>query len=150
MKKFGLLVITLALVSCSSQKAKDEGIEEVEHDDIEKDYIVTDASQNIRPTWTADAEAWAIDSDKSVKKYRFYSYETEAKNSREISCQLANANAKAIVAGEITTFIQRITTSRIFISLNKTSFFKFPNFAFLFSYHSPTFPLPSKSGRRIW
>jgi hypothetical protein len=102
------LILVFGLSACSSKKAKNEGIEEVDNSDsIKKDYIVNDASHTIRPIWVSDAETWAHDKDEDTKKFRYYSYETDPKNSREISCQLANANAKAVVAGEITTFIQK-------------------------------------------
>jgi len=110
MKKNLLLMplISLALVSCGSSKKEDNReLVEREHKEIEREYIVKDASSNFKPGWIEDAEVWANNHSKDMKKYRYFSYETEPKVSRSIACNLAKANAKTDIAGEISTFIDK-------------------------------------------
>ncbi len=110
MKKTVVFVaLALLLTSCSSTK-KEKELVEVEHTNIKKDYDVRDASSNIRPGWVEDATVWAEEYGKTNKDgadFRFFSFETEPKVSREIACNLAKANAKADIAGEIATFIDK-------------------------------------------
>ena len=108
MKKM-LLLATLAglMVSCASGKKEEKAPEERVNEDIQRDYKVIDASGNTRPGWIEDAEVWAKTYDKETEKFRFFSFETEPKVSREIACNLAKANAKADIAGEIVTFIDK-------------------------------------------
>ena len=106
--KFALGVSALVLISaCSSSSKKDRELEEVEHSKIERDYVVRDASSKYRPGWIEDAEVWAKEHGKDHKKFRFFSFETEPKVSRGIACNLAKVNAKADIAGEISTFIDK-------------------------------------------
>ncbi len=104
------LLMTVSLIAflmgCSSTK-KEHSPEERENEDIERDYLVKDASSKIRPGWVEDSEIWAKEYGKDIKKYRFFSYETEPKRSRGISCKIAKANARADIAGEIRTFIDQ-------------------------------------------
>ena len=44
-------------------------------------------------------------------KFRYFAYETEPKVNREIACNLAKANVRSDIAGEITTFIQKSLAS---------------------------------------
>ena len=103
---YGLLL--LSLVACSSSK-KEAELEEREHDEISRDYVVIDAAGQIRPGWIEDPILWAKEryKDYDTEKYRFFSYETDPKVSRKIACDLAKANARADIAGEITTFIDK-------------------------------------------
>lgn len=105
MTKFLSLLMILSLsVSCSSKKK----VKDVDNSKtIAKDYEVKDSSSNVRPGWIEDAEIWAEQEKMDTAKYRFFSYETEPKVSRDIACNLAQANTRATIAGEITTFIQR-------------------------------------------
>jgi len=107
MKKLLALLALLGLVSCSSSKKDDRELEEREHEEIEREYIVKDASSKIRPGWIEDPEVWAKNHSKDMKRYRFFSYETEPKVSRNIACKLAKANVKTDIAGEIATFIDQ-------------------------------------------
>ncbi len=110
MKKNLILVplITLAFVSCGSSKKEDNReLVEREHQEISREYVVKDASSNFKPGWIEDAEVWAKNHSKDMKKYRYFSYETEPKVSRSIACNLAKANAKTDIAGEISTFIDK-------------------------------------------
>lgn len=98
-----LLVLTLG-VACSSKKT----VKDVDNSEtIARDYEVRDASSTIRPGWIEDAEVWTAQENMDVKKYRYFSFETEPKVNREIACNLAKANIRADIAGEITTFIQK-------------------------------------------
>jgi|GEM_PF-438492 len=108
MKKFLTVLFVLNfVVACSSTK-KEKELVEVEHESIKKDYEVRDASSKTRPGWVEDAELWAKEYGKEGEgEFRFFSFETEPKNGREIACNLAKANAKADIAGEIATFIDK-------------------------------------------
>lgn len=112
MKKYLLLLLSLVLVtSCSSTK-KERELEEEEHEERQRDYVVIDYSSKVKPGWVEDAELWAQEYGKDLKKYRFFSFMTEPKVNRKIACDLAKANAKAYIAGEIATFIdQQIASS---------------------------------------
>lgn len=98
-----LLVITLGASCSSKKKVKDFDNSET----ISKDFEVKDASSTIRPGWIEDAEVWTEQENMDVKKYRYFSFETEPKVSREIACNLAKANVRSEIASEITTFIQK-------------------------------------------
>ncbi len=107
MKKMLLLVTaTLVLVGCSSTKKEKELVEK-EHEHIKKDYQVSDSSSNTRPGWVENAELWAKEYGKDAIKERWFAFETEPKNGREIACNMAKANAKVDIAGEIATFIDK-------------------------------------------
>ena len=82
-------------------------VEDVKHTDIKKEYEVRDSSSNLRPGWIEDAEVWAKQNEKDLDKMRFFSYESEPKVIRSIACDIAKANARVDIAGEITTFIQK-------------------------------------------
>lgn len=105
-----LLLATLALsiaVSCSSKKPKKE-VKDVDNSQtISRDFEVRDASSTTRPGWIEDAEVWTEQENMDVKKYRYFSFETEPKVNREIACNLAKANIRVDIASEITTFIQK-------------------------------------------
>jgi hypothetical protein len=101
-----IVMMSILGMSCSSTK-KERVPEDVENEDIQKDYKVKDASSNIRPGWIEDAEVWAGGHGKDTAKYRFFSYETDPKVSRNISCNLAKANTRVDIASEITTFIDK-------------------------------------------
>ena len=101
-----LLIFALALVvvGCGSKERK---LEDEEHEEIKRDYIVRDASSKYRPGWIEDAELFARQKDFDVNKYRFFSYETTATVDRSIACDVAGAKVKAQIAGEVTTFIEK-------------------------------------------
>ncbi len=97
------LMTLVTFVSCASKRK----VKEVDNTaTIKKDYEVRDASSNFRPAWIEDVQAWA-EQEKKDDKWRWFSFETEPKVNREIACNLARANARADIAGEITTFIQK-------------------------------------------
>lgn len=100
------LILMLSLVACSSTKEEAE-LEEREHEDIQRDYVVTDASGKVRPGWIEDPVLWSKEYGKDVEKYRFFSYETEPKVQRKIACDLAKANTRSDIASEISTFIDK-------------------------------------------
>lgn len=104
-KLLNLLLISSVVVSCATKDNRE--LEEREHTNISRDFIVRDASSNKRAGWIEDAELWSRNHNKNTEKYRYFSYETDPKVSRNISCNLAKANAKADIAGEITTFIDK-------------------------------------------
>ncbi|MCO4793856.1 MAG: LPP20 family lipoprotein [Bacteriovoracaceae bacterium] len=108
MKKLSSLIILSAILATGCSSTKKEAMpEEREHENIKRDYEVRDASSNSRPGWVEDAEVWANGHGKDIKKFRFFSFETEPKVSRSISCNIAKANARADIAGEIATFIDK-------------------------------------------
>ena len=96
-------LLLLVLVSCSSKRK----VKEVDNTEtIKKDFVVTDASSNFRPAWIEDVAQWSEQENKD-KKFRYFAFETEPKVNREIACNLAKANIKSDIAGEIVTFIQK-------------------------------------------
>ncbi len=97
----------IILSSCSSTDKDDRKLEEREHENLKRDYTVRDASSKFRPGWIEDAEVWAKNYSYDLQKFRFFSFESEPKVSRTMACNLAKANAKADIAGEITTFIDK-------------------------------------------
>jgi carboxypeptidase C (cathepsin A) len=104
--KILFICMALSLVACSSKKTKE--IVEVDNTaTIKKDYEVRDASSNTRPGWIEQAEEWAAQNNLNVTDSRYFSFETEPKVNREIACNLAKANARADIAGQITTFISK-------------------------------------------
>lgn len=110
MKKILISVLLLNLVSCSSSKkttTEDRPLEEVKNTEIKKEYEVKDASSNFRPGWIEDAEVWAKQNEKNIEKNRFFSYESEPKVTRGVACDIAKANTRVDIAGEITTFIEK-------------------------------------------
>ncbi len=100
------LILMLSLVACSSTKEEAE-LEERENEDIQRDYVVSDASGKIRPGWVEDPVLWSKEYGKDINKYRFFSYETEPKVGRKVACDLAKANVRADIAAEISTFIDK-------------------------------------------
>jgi len=110
MKKILISFFLLSLMSCSSSKKTavvERPLEEVKHTEIKKEYEVKDASSNFRPAWIEDAEVWAKQNEKDVEKIRFFSYESEPKVTRGVACDIAKANTRLDIAGEITTFIEK-------------------------------------------
>jgi len=107
MKILWTVVMMLSLADCSSAKKEEPKLEEVKHTEIRKEYEVRDASSQTRPGWIEDAEVWAKQGGEDVAKNRYFSYETEPKVQRAIACDLAKANVKSDIAGEIRTFIQK-------------------------------------------
>lgn len=98
-----LMVLTLGVACSSKKKVKDVDNSET----IARDFEVRDASSTTRPGWIEDAEVWTEQENMDVKKYRYFSFETEPKVNREIACNLAKANVRTDIASEITTFIQK-------------------------------------------
>ncbi len=105
-KHLTMLLVLLLAMSCSSTK-KERELEAEEHEKRDRDYTVIDYSSKIKPEWIEDAELWAKQYGKDLKKYRYFSFMTEPKVNRKIACDLAKANAKAYIAGEIATFIDQ-------------------------------------------
>lgn len=98
-----LLVLSLGVACSSKKKVKDVDNSET----ISRDFEVRDASSTVRPGWIEDAEVWVEQEKMDVKKFRYFSFETEPKVNREIACNLAKANVRVDIASEITTFIQK-------------------------------------------
>jgi hypothetical protein len=110
---FFLLVLGLLGGCSSSSKKEGKKLQEVVHSTIKRDFEVRDASSNTRPGWIEDAEVWASSNDNQAKSFRYFSYETEPKVNRNMACSLAKANAKADIAGEIATFIDKSIASSV-------------------------------------
>jgi len=110
-----LLVCSLPgfFAGCSSSKKEEKKLKEVTHSTIKRDFEVRDASSNTRPGWIEDAEVWASSNEKNAGTFRYFSYETEPKVNRNMACSLAKANAKADIAGEIVTFIDKSIASSV-------------------------------------
>ncbi|MFP5458323.1 MAG: hypothetical protein ACLGG7_06285 [Bacteriovoracia bacterium] len=98
------LIAALTVATGCSSKRKVKEVDNTET--IKRDYEVRDALSRFRPAWIEDVEAWSEQEDKG-DKWRWFAFETEPKVNREIACNLAKANARADVAAEITTFIQK-------------------------------------------
>jgi hypothetical protein len=105
MKLLSLLLIVYLGVACSSKKT----VKEVDYSStISRDYLVRESTTSgVRPGWIEDAEVWADQEKMDTKRYRFFSFETEPQSSQAMACNIAQANARAAVAGEITTFIEK-------------------------------------------
>jgi hypothetical protein len=103
-----LLAVAISVSSCGTKRAKELAtIPEVDHTDtIKKDYLVTDASHTTRPIWAVDAQLWAEENERNTEEFRYFSYETDPKTNREMSCELAKSTARSDIAAEITSFIQ--------------------------------------------
>src|SRR3989338_6006078 len=99
--------VVLGLVSCGSSTKKEASPEEQENKDIKKDFTVRDASSKSRPGWIEDATLWSKEHNYDLSKYAYFSYETEPKVDREAACSLARTHARADIASEITSFIQK-------------------------------------------
>ena len=104
--KFLHLLLLLSLVACASTK-KEAELEERENEDIERDYVVIDASGKVRPGWIEDPVLWSKEYGKDIAKYRFFSHETDPKVGRKVACDLAKSNVRADIAAEISTFIDK-------------------------------------------
>ena len=102
-----LFVGLVGLVGCSSSSPTKEKLEEVKNDEIQLDYEVRDASHTVRPGWVQNAQVWAEESKKDIEKFRFHSYQTGVKVDRETACELARVQAKADLASEISSFINK-------------------------------------------
>jgi hypothetical protein len=97
MKKLLMSLCLVGLVtSCSSRKLK-------------KEYTVVDSSHTEVPEWIVEYEEYIEDMD--TKKNRFYKFETDPKNNRQIACKIAKAEAASHVAGEIQTKIKDVLTT---------------------------------------
>jgi hypothetical protein len=94
MKIILMSLLMVFLVACSGRK-------------FEKDYKVVDASSKEIPEWIEEPNEWAEDEDEDdYESYSYYVYETEPKNSRTLSCDVAKARASEKIASEISSFIQ--------------------------------------------
>ena len=112
MKNVFFVLSLVFAIGCSSTKDEnDRELVEKKNKHIKSEYMVTNASSNVRPGWIEDAELWAAKYGKDKKTYRFFSYETTAKVDREIACNIAEAKVKATIAGEITSFIEKTLAS---------------------------------------
>lgn len=115
MKKQKLMsttILTLGLLGvgmtgCSSKKVQLE--ERDNSESIKRDYVVRDASNATRPGWIADPQDWAAQKEEAgaAEEFRYFSYETTPKVDREAACDLAKSNAKADIASEIASFIEK-------------------------------------------
>ena len=106
MNRLGLFLILVLTASCGSS-LKERGAHDQEHEHIKKEYVVVDASSNYRPGWIEDATLWARRQGLEGAKYRYFSFETAPKVDRSMACNLAKANLRADIAGEISTSIER-------------------------------------------
>lgn len=95
MKLISTLALITLIASCSSRSFK-------------RDYEVVDASHEDIPEWINEPNEWAEDEDDDdYESHRYYVYTTEAKNSREIACEIAKTRAASVIASEIKQFIKQ-------------------------------------------
>lgn len=107
-KLFVILSLAALFTACGSSKKEERSLEEREHEEIQRDYVVVDASSNYRPGWVEDAELWANETEgHDTKANRYFSFETDPKTSRTAACKLAKSQVNLNIAGEISTFIDR-------------------------------------------
>jgi inner membrane protein len=59
------------------------------------------------PEWVENLNEWIDNEVEKPKKYKFYTYTTEAKNSRAIACEIAQARIDNKIAAEVATFIKQ-------------------------------------------
>jgi len=106
-----IAVLTMAslfiLGGCSSSKHKEKLEVQDNTETIKKDYEVRDASHTMRPAWVQNAILWADEVGKDGAKFRYHSYQTGVKVDRETACSLAKTYARADIASEISSFIQK-------------------------------------------
>jgi hypothetical protein len=113
-KIFISIVVLATLASCGSSKKKERELEEREHTQIQRPYIVRDALSTIRPGWIEDAEVWARSHENfDLNKFRYFSYETEPKATREVACKMAEQEFRTGIAAEISTFIDKSLTTTL-------------------------------------
>lgn len=99
-----LLALLVMAVGCGSS-SKDK---EPEPREFERPYKVVDAKTGVIPLWINEPQEWASKNDKTdAKDHRYFVYDTELKNSRQIACQIAKARATGSIASEITQFIKQ-------------------------------------------
>ena len=89
-----ILSVFILMIACSSRSLK-------------KDYKVVDASHEDIPEWVEDVDEWIDDEEDDAKDNRYYSYTTEAKNSRATACEIAKARSASNVASEVSSFIKQ-------------------------------------------
>lgn len=99
--RFLYFLLILVITACSSSRS------------FKKDYVVTDASHKDIPSWLDSPNDWAQKNDKDYKKFNYYFFETEPKNSRTIACELANARASSRIAAQSSQFIKQALASSI-------------------------------------
>ena len=107
-KKVLALFLTLVMIGCSTS----EKVEEEVHENLKRNYEVRDASSKTRAGWVQKPMAWAKQKEMDVKKYRFFSFETSPNVDKDIACNLAKANVRVDIAGEISAFINKKLTSK--------------------------------------
>ncbi len=91
--KLSVIILVVVLISCSSRTLK-------------KSYIVEDASHQEIPGWVSEASTWTEKNIKDHKKYKFYSFTTDPKNSRTVACEVAKIRSSSEIASEVTQFIK--------------------------------------------
>lgn len=106
--KLFAMFLTFAILGCSTS----EKVEEEVHENLKRNYEVRDASSKVRPGWIQKPMAWAKQKELDIKKYRFFSFETSPNADKDIACNLAKANARVDIAGEISAFINKKLTSK--------------------------------------
>lgn len=101
---FVLMLTLLGLVACSSKKLAEEEAEEGQEErTFQKDYEVMDASEKLIPAWVKIPSR--VDKKEESEAFRYFV--SESSNVDQRLCEKsAEARATAIVASEITQFIQ--------------------------------------------
>ncbi len=110
MKNINLVALFLIVFiwGCSTS----EKVEEEVHEHLKRNYEVRDATSKIRPGWIQKPMVWAKQKELDVKKFRFFSFETSPNADKDIACNLAKANVRVDIAGEISSFINKKLTSK--------------------------------------
>jgi hypothetical protein len=103
-----LVFLTIFLFGCSSVK---DDLSDKAHEHLKRDYQVTDSNSIYRPGWIVDAQEYALDKQMD-RSFKYFSYETGPKTGRDIACNMARANVKVDIAGEISSSIEKELTSK--------------------------------------
>jgi hypothetical protein len=104
----GLLLLVAGCGSVDHTKLKEEV-----HTSTQADYVVRESNSKYRAGWIEDANEWARQNMPDVQEFRYFSYETEPKVSREVACSLARSFATSQIATEIKSFIQLTVASSV-------------------------------------
>ncbi len=100
MKNIIIILLSFIFFGCSTPTVTTQPLT------IEKDYLLRDASDINRPIWISETEEWTKQ-QQDKETYVYFSFETSLKNDREVACDLAQASARAEIAHEIATYIEK-------------------------------------------
>lgn len=101
-----LLVCCLFLVMAFNYGCSSKG-KDGEEREFKKDYVVVDAQYKSIPGWINEAEGWAKRNEKKdSRKFRYFVSTTGLIKNKRLCMKSAEAQAAALIAGEITQFVK--------------------------------------------